>query len=66
MPDVDDNPHKDSILAIIVFGLVMGPLSFCLRLWARSTSAVAFWWDDLLMAAALVRLFDVSNWPARR
>lgn len=58
MADIDHNPHKASILPIIVFGFLMGPLSFCLRLWARATSAIAFWWDDLLMGAALVRLFD--------
>ena len=61
MPDISSNPHGGSILTIIIFGLVVGPVSFALRLWARWVSAVAFWWDDLLMGLALVRFRKCSS-----
>ena len=61
MATIHGNPHAASILSIIVFGLVFVPLSFGFRLWARSLSAVAFWWDDLLMGFALVSIDCRSN-----
>lgn len=65
MSDIEGNPHGASILSIIVFGLVVAPCSFGLRLWARWISAVAFWWDDLLMGVALVRRIRALNQPTR-
>ena len=55
MVSVDSNPHGASLIAIIVFGLVVVPLSYGLRVWARHNSAVAFSWDDIVMGFALVR-----------
>lgn len=63
MANIDSNPHEASILSIAVFGLVLVPFSFGLRLWARWISDVAFWWDDLSMGLALVGGMRPLNQP---
>ena len=56
MASINGNPHAASIIAMIVFGFCFVPLAFVLRWWARRISAITFWWDDYLMAIALVRM----------
>lgn len=54
MVSTRNNPHATLILGVAIFCAALSTLSFALRIWARRLSAFDFWYDDLLMALAMV------------
>lgn len=54
MVSIHGNPHASLILGVAITGVTLSTLSFAFRIWARRLSAVKFWYDDLIMAFAMV------------